>query len=174
MISNNKIYRYTAVLQCLFPFVWMCTLALGVTGGIAQTSFVSSGISNTNQSLGSVSYSVGQVFYHTISNTSAKIEEGVQHAHEIYTVEVFNDVSFDPVLKAYPNPVEKYLILETKVVEHSKIRYRIDDVFGNTCLKGSLQNPGIKIDLSTLNPAIYLLEVFTDQSRIKTLIILKQ
>jgi hypothetical protein len=162
------------MLKMLLQFVSIFTLVSGVQSGIAQTAVLSSGISKISQPGGSVTYSVGQLFFNEISQTSAKIEEGVQHANEIYVVNVYDDDSSDSVLKVYPNPFTNYLIVEIMNIDHLKMHYRMDDVFGNICIEGDIENRLTKIDLSALYPAIYLLEVYADQSRLKTWIILKQ
>lgn len=58
-------------------------LFLGQTGLYAQTSILASGGDNSGSG-GSVSYSVGQVFYTTNTGTSGSVEQGVQHPFEFY------------------------------------------------------------------------------------------
>ncbi|MCF8360576.1 MAG: T9SS type A sorting domain-containing protein [Prolixibacteraceae bacterium] len=72
-----KEIRKKWIIAALFICTW------GLPGVHAQTS-VNAGGGNTIDTGGSLSFSVGQLFFKTVSETTGTISEGVQHPFEIF------------------------------------------------------------------------------------------
>jgi len=85
-----------------------------VTFTFGQTSVNTSGGTVSNPS-GSVSYSIGQVAYESISNASGSVSQGVQQAFEIATL-MLTENTFNFSLTAFPNPTQSFLTLELKIL----------------------------------------------------------
>ncbi len=71
----------------------------------AQQGFVFAGGDATDAS-GSVSYSAGQVFFHTFSSGGGSLAEGLQQPYEISTITSIEEAEdIELLFSAYPNPV---------------------------------------------------------------------
>jgi hypothetical protein len=68
----------------------------------------------------------------------------------------------DPVIQYYPNPAEEYIMVGIKTCEKSDISLRLLDLSGRILSGRNLAGAKIhseKIDLSTLHPGLYFLEI---------------
>ncbi len=80
----------------------ICLVFFGFVFG--QTSVNTAGGEVKNAS-GSVSYSIGQVAYTSVSNSNGSVSQGVQQAYQISTLNVEEKV-FNFSLSVYPNPTQ--------------------------------------------------------------------
>lgn len=90
----------------------------------SQQVFVASG-GATSGSGGSVSFSLGQVFYTEALGTGGHAFQGIQITYEIYVVsgiEETNQVQLNYMV--FPNPVDEYLVLR---IDH----FPIENIFSN-------------------------------------------
>src|SRR5690554_6722147 len=99
-----------------------------------------SGISYSQQSVnatggdasgtgGTVAYSVGQVVYTTHSGTTGSVSQGVQHACEIYTLDI-KEIELNISLAVFPNPSTDNLTLQVKDGKQEKLSYQLYDMQG--------------------------------------------
>lgn len=72
-------------------------------------------------------------------------------------------------LEIYPNPVVDQLFLEG-IADGQPVRYRLTDIAGKTLLQGSTS---ISIDMQSVNPGTYFLQVFSEESGFFTRKIIK-
>ena len=131
-----------------------------------QTSMNTSGGGTSNAS-GSISYSIGQVAYQSISNTSGSVSQGVQHTFEISTLSL-EDNKFNFTLNAFPNPTSDVLHIEVGDVKAlDGYRYRIVDALGKELYNELVKNAITGIPMKTLGAAgMYQFEVL-DQKNVR-------
>jgi hypothetical protein len=143
------------------------------TSAIAQNATLSSGKDIRGES-GSVSYSIGQVFYSTINGNGGNINQGVQQPYEI---SVFTEAKefkhYNLKCTAYPNPTNDYLHIKTDENYDTQLDYRIVNMDGRLFKSGKVTGTLTTISMYEFSPSIYLLQIFMDQTNIKTFKIIK-
>ena len=129
---------------------------------------------NATGSGGSVSYSVGQVFYTTASGTSASVSEGVQQPFEISVFTGVKDIkAIDLYYAVYPNPTRGKLTLKIDNFEPNAFTYQLNDVNGKLLRSEKLTEKETAIDMSELKSAAYFLKVTNSKKEVKTFKIIK-
>lgn len=160
------IVRYAPLLTVIFVLIVHNNLysqsAVSVTGGDV-----------TNDG-GSVSYSVGQIVYHTNESSAVSMLEGVQQPYEIFivtSIPEYTDLKLK--LSAYPNPVNNYLILEADSLSFKDLTYHLCTINGEVLINNQDVCWRTKIFLTDKRPGIYILNVFDNRKKIKTFKIVK-
>ena len=132
---------------------------------------------NATGSGGSVSYSVGQVFYTTASGTNASVSEGVQQPYEISVFTGLKDnTAIDLLYTVYPNPTSGKLTLKldaTTLPDIKSIIYQLYDVNGKLIRNDQLKEKETSIEMSDLNTSSYYLRIKKSKKVIKTFKIIK-
>ena len=127
---------------------------------------------------GSVSFTVGQVYYHTHESASGSVAEGVQQPYEIYVITSVEDVTdISLSMKAFPNPVANRLQLGVdEMVDFSLTGYhfRLLDSQGRTLQSDRIVNHHTEIDMSQLPPAVYFVRVMDSRRELKTFKVMKR
>ncbi len=145
------------------PNIWIClltTIVIGITSLQAQQTIPASGGDATGSG-GSVSYSVGQVFYHTHSAAPGSVAEGVQQPFEIFIITSTDDLISDKIhLKAYPNPVISQLTLSVAEGHYTEVSYRLMDMHGQLIRSERIPDGDTGINMDFLPPGTYFLQVF--------------
>jgi hypothetical protein len=72
---------------------------------------ISTGGGNASSSGGSVSFSIGQIAYTTVSGIAGSVSQGAQQAFEIFSVGS-NETALNISLIAFPNPTADNLTLQ--------------------------------------------------------------
>ncbi|MFD2826829.1 T9SS type A sorting domain-containing protein [Leeuwenhoekiella polynyae] len=140
-----------------------------------DTQFVNMGASggNLKSDKGSVSFSVGQVFFHYLNNSQTTILAGVQQpvASEVFlgTEKPEHNVS----ILAYPNPITDFLILEIKDFNNPNITYTIFDQNGSRVQHEVIKTGKTKIACQRLQAAAYFVIIMNNNKLIKTFKLLK-
>lgn len=151
----------------------VCALSLG--GLQAQEALLSSG-GNASGKGGSVSYSVGQIVYTTISDNSESIAQGVQQPFEISIItETEQTQSISLICSAYPNPTTDYLTLhiDGSTTDNMQLMtYQIYDIVGKLLEDKKVTENETTISMSGYVPSIYFLKV-TDGTDVKLFKIIK-
>lgn len=129
----------------------------------AQEAINSSG-SNGSGSGGSVSYTLGQMAYTTVSSVGGISAQGVQHAL------VINSLPIQGVLpgiyfKAFPNPTKESFVLEIIGGSAAKLKYQLTDLQGKESLRGEITSTQTTINTSCIPAATYLLHVIDPESK---------
>lgn len=139
----------------------------------AQESIPTTG-GGASGSGGSVSYSVGQVFYTTNTRTNGSVVQGVQQPYEISVVTAIEDATgISLMVAAYPNPAIDLLTLKVDNVELSTLNIRLYDMNGKFLQNEKIISNETTIVMSNLAPATYLLKVMQDLREVKTFKIIK-
>lgn len=154
-----------------FKLIVLLLLGLGLTGLQAQKAVMATG-GDGSGSGGSISYSVGQAAYVTMTGTNGTMAPGVQHPYEIY-VGLDEDKGITLSCAVYPNPSSDLLTLKVKNLNHSALSYCLYDMNGNTLENIKLTGDEARIDMSGFAPAIYFLKVSDNIKEVKTFKIIK-
>ncbi len=123
---------------------------------------------------GSASYSVGQVFFTTVSSTTTSVAEGVQQPFEISVFTGVKDIkAIDLYYAAYPNPTRGKLTLKIDNFEPNSFTFQLSDVNGKTLRNEKLTEKETVIDMTELKPAAYFLKVTNSKKGVKIFKIIK-
>jgi len=145
----------------------------GATGLYAQHSVNTTG-GTAAGSGGSVSYSVGQMTYHTHNGTQGTLTEGVQQPYEILIGTGLAEAEgIHLLVSAYPNPTTDYLTLKVKEVELSGLSFHLYDMQGRVLQANKLTGTETQIDMSRYAPSTYFVKVFSDDRLVKEFKIIK-
>lgn len=149
-------------------------LGFGLSELQAQETVLSSG-SNATSSGGSISYSVGQIAYTTISGTNGAIAEGVQQPFEIFVVTGIEEaIGMNLECAVYPNPASDYLNLKVdNYYEIEDVRYQLFDMNGRLLKNEKLKENETSISMVSYSQGTYLLKITDNRKEIKTFKIIK-
>ncbi|MBS3777171.1 MAG: T9SS type A sorting domain-containing protein [Bacteroidales bacterium] len=161
-------------------FTFLLFLVFGVTGLRAQEAQPATG-GEASGSGGSVSYSVGQVVYTTVSGSSASSNQGIQQPYEIVVETALDEAKgIELNVLAYPNPVQNFLVLKITNYLVSVGDLALNDLFcqlydvnGNMLKRVRIKSSETRIAMNRFIPAIYFLKVLRDEREIKTFKIIK-
>ncbi len=123
---------------------------------------------------GTVSYSIGQAFYHTISGDQGTVSEGMQQPYEISivtSIEEGEDIELR--FSAYPNPVSDMLYLDVQDAESKDLQYQLLDFNGRILKEAGIEDVQTFISMQALDPAVYFLRITHENNTTKTFRILK-
>lgn len=135
----------------------------------AQRNIVSSGGTFTNSN-GSISISIGQLYYSEHSNQQVSITEGLQQVFVDQTLSV-NSYSTNEIL-VYPNPTNGYLFINKLLTNTLNVSYQIYETHGKLVSEGVLKEKK-EIDLSKLSKGFYMLRLLINGKIYKNSKILK-
>lgn len=148
-------------------------LGLGLTGLQAQESVNTAG-GNASGSGGSVSYSVGQVFYTTNTGTNGSVAQGVQQPYEISVVTAIEQAKcINLSVSVYPNPTTDYLTLFIGEFECSNLFYQLYDINGRLLHNGKISGTQTTIVMSNYVSGNYFVKVIQGSKELKTFKIIK-
>jgi hypothetical protein len=114
---------------------------------------------------GSVAYSIGQVTYSFQSGSTGSIEQGVQHAYEIFALET-SQIEPSISLSIFPNPTSENLIVQLNEFKNVSLSYMLCDKHGKKIASGQINSPKTEINMSDLQIADYLLTILDDNVRV--------
>ncbi len=144
------------------PFAMLLAGLLWGSLAQAQESANSSG-GNASGSGGTVAYSIGQVFYTSNSGSSGTVDQGVQHAYEIYSVGI-NETNLNISLTAFPNPTTENLTLQISDFINEKLFYQLYDLQGKLLTSGQVTAKQTQINTSSLPSATYFINVVNQEN----------
>ena len=137
----------------------------------AQQTTLAAG-NGAQSSAGSVSYSVGQMFYEAQQSVPGKVNPGVQQPYEIFTLAT-NENAVQSKITVYPNPVKDFLVVDFNSEKLEKARYQLFDGTGRVINTGELKNLKTEINTSTLSSGLYMMSVYSAGKIVKTFKIIK-
>jgi len=158
-------------------FVFKVLLLICLSPVLGQETVVTSGGDATGSG-GSISFSVGQIFYHTHEGGGGTVNEGLQQPYEIYVVTSADDLlNITLPMKVFPNPVVDHLqLVVDKMVDFSLAGYHFQllDSQGRTVQGARITGRHTEIDMSQLLPAVYFLRVMDSRRELKTFKMIKK
>jgi hypothetical protein len=144
----------------------ICMFGFG-TAIQAQNDIPASG-ANAVDSGGSVSYTVGLVFYTTSTGTNGNVAQGVQQPFEISVVTGIEEAKgINLVCSAYPNPATDNVKLKVENYETENLIYQLYDIRGNLLENKKIEGNETSIVMSNLVPGTYFLKV-SDNNKLST------
>ena len=149
-------------------------LSLLLTGSLslhAQTATLSAGgeAKGTN---GSVSYSIGQVAYTSVSTSNGSVSQGVQQTYKISSAGlILTDIDFS--LSVFPNPTTNLITLEIGKYANQALNYVLIDGAGKQIQTSKIIDKQTNIDMNMLPTATYMMEVYQENNKIQSFKILK-
>ena len=163
-MSKRMLIILLLLLVCGFATLTAQVLHAGITaaGG------------NASGTGGSVSYTVGQLFYTTAFGTNGSVSEGVQQPFEISVLSGMEDITgIDLYYSVYPNPTIGKLTLNLKNYEPNTFTYQLYDVNGKMLRNDRLIENETIIEMSDLSSATYFLKVIMKNKEVKLFKIIK-
>ncbi|WEK70610.1 MAG: T9SS type A sorting domain-containing protein [Candidatus Chryseobacterium colombiense] len=140
--------------------------------GFAQESVNASGGSITNAS-NTVSYSIGQPFYHQINGGGIILIEGVQQPYEIITLGTSEYPGIELGMKVYPNPTSSLLFLKIEGMDLRNLNFQLFDSSGRNIFQDKIKQVETSIDLTSKPSGVYILNVLDTKRSIKVFKIIK-
>jgi hypothetical protein len=123
---------------------------------------------------GSVSYTIGQVLYMTLSGTDGSIAEGVQQPFEISVVVGIEEANgINLLCRAYPNPATDHVVLEIEFPDTERYFFQLYNMAGIFLVREELTDIRTTIPMQNLAPSTYFLSITANQKVVKTFKIIK-
>jgi len=150
--------------QKLVSLSIMLLIDFGLSGLQAQVTISSSG-GNATGAGGTVSYTIGQVFYNTSTGTNGTVAQGVQQPFEISVVTALEEAKeITLIWSVYPNPTSNFLIIslgntETPELKPENLRYRLYDMSGKVLLENKLDGFETTIQMGGFSSSTYILKI---------------
>ncbi|MEC5166793.1 hypothetical protein RCH18_002542 [Flavobacterium sp. PL11] len=131
---------------------------------------------NATGTSGTVSYSLGQVFYTYTGLTDYTLAEGIQHFNidNILAIKE-NSIVIKNEILLFPNPVNDIVNLNIGDFnsEKGKQFYHLYDLQGRLLREDIIEDLTTQINLADLKSAIYIFSVFCDNKVLKTFKVIK-
>jgi len=123
---------------------------------------------------GSVSYSVGQVFYTKSTGSNGTVSQGVQQPYEISIVTAIrNTEGITLECAVYPNPTRGIIKLVVRTNDFTNLRFQLYDLNGILLQDKKVESAETEIFMDNLMPSTFFLKVFSADREIKTFKIIK-
>lgn len=145
------------------PILLLASGLLWASLAQAQESANASGGDATGSG-GTIAYSIGQVVYTTYTGSSGSVGQGVQHAYEIFTVDI-EETTLSISLIAFPNPTADNLTLQISDFNKEKLTYQFYDIGGKLLSNGQVTGQQTEINTSSLPPATYFINVLNQEDK---------
>ncbi|MEA3494908.1 MAG: T9SS type A sorting domain-containing protein [Bacteroidota bacterium] len=129
----------------------------------AQESANTSGGDATGSG-GTVVYSVGQVVYTSNTASTGTVDQGVQHAYEIYNVGI-KETALNISLSAFPNPTTENLSLQINDYNNEQLLYQLFDMQGKQLSNGQIVAQQTQINMNSLPAATYFINVVNQENK---------
>lgn len=124
---------------------------------------------------GTVSYSIGQVFYETKNGSNGSVTDGVQQAYEISIVTALEEAkSVNIKVNAFPNPTLNDLTLTVENLNLSTLSFQLYDIQGKLLQKEKITGTTTSVSMAAFLPASYLLKIMQGNKEVKTFKIIKK
>ena len=123
---------------------------------------------------GSVTFTVGQVTYHTFTGINGTVAQGVQQPYEISVVTAIeNTQDINLECTVYPNPTRSIIKLSIESLDFENMRFQLFDINGILIQGKKVESKETEISMDYLIPSIYFLKVIKDKKEVKTFKIIK-
>lgn len=124
----------------------------------SQENIISTGKLVSSQ-LGSVNYSIGQVFTKTNTSGGITIYEGVQNMFDNSILSSLDVELVTLEMLVYPNPSSDFVVLSLETKDFNSLSFSIYDVQGKLLIANSVLMNKTNIDISNLSVGAYFLKV---------------
>jgi hypothetical protein len=129
---------------------------------------------NATGSGGTVSYTIGQVNYHTLEGTTGTVAEGIQQPYEISVVTaVENTEGIKLEYRVYPNPTSGLLKLIISPIEKDNFRYKLFDINSILLQDQKIESEETDILMDGYSSGAYFLKIIINNRDVKVFKIIK-
>lgn len=136
----------------------------------AQQNTVATG-GNATGSNGSVSFTVGQIDYRSVSGTDANLNEGVQQPFEFFDPDAgLEEQQLN--ISLYPNPSNDFVIVNIPDW-NPDMNYQLTDAKGSLVRNGTISDIETMLDMRELSAGSYHLHLTALNQTLRTLQIIK-
>ncbi|MCT4628505.1 T9SS type A sorting domain-containing protein [Winogradskyella sp.] len=145
--------------------ILLCFAIMGFTFQLSAQENVLSAGNESESSNGKVTYSVGLIHFKEATGTGGSSSTGTQipfEVSEVLKVEAFKNL----VTKVFPNPTDNFLNIHLNSVDN--LEYQLIDLSGRKVTSGELNKLESKIELSSLETSIYILNIMKNNSIISS------
>jgi hypothetical protein len=149
--------------------LFLVSFSIQVSG---QESLNTSG-TNMSGTAGSVTASLGQIFYTTTSSSVGSIAAGVQQSYEITATLGVDITEISLNLTIFPNPTADILNLKMGFKDYDKYRYDIFDGSGKLLTGQPILQAQTQIIMASYPASMYLLKISKEGKTIKIFKVLK-
>lgn len=132
---------------------------------------------NATGSSGTVTYSIGQVFYTYIGESVYNVAQGIQHEETEKTLGTNDDIiKVETEIFIFPNPTTDFVNINMKgsELENGEKSYQLYDLQGRFIKQSAIDQLETQVSLNGLSSAIYILQVSVNNEVIKTFKIIKK
>lgn len=123
---------------------------------------------------GSVSYTIGQIAFSTLSGADGSVVQGVQQPYEISVLtaaENTEEITLNCIV--YPNPTRNTIKLSIESLDFDDMICRLFDINGTLIQEMKVRSDVTEISMNNLAPSIYFLRVIRNKKELKTFKIIK-
>lgn len=154
-------------------FITSMLFLFGITFLCAQETNPTTG-GNANGSGGIVSYSIGQIFYNTISVSNGTIIQGVQQPFEISVVTAIKNTEYINLrCVVYPNPTSGYLKLSVESETFNDMKFYLFNMSGVRLQEDKVLSKETEIQMENYPSSTYILKIVVGNKEIKSFKIIK-
>jgi hypothetical protein len=111
---------------------------------------------------GTISYSVGQLVYQSISGNSISVSQGVQQTYLIFPIG-FIESNLQLSISLYPNPTSNDLTLDLNENNIEKYSFEMFDLQGSLLMNNQITAQKTVIDTSNLPTSCYLIHLYNEK-----------
>ncbi len=137
-------------------------LSIGISVQAQQTTTATGG--DASGSGGTVAYTIGQVVYTANTGTNGTVDQGVQHAYQIFAVGI-KETELIISLTVFPNPTSDNLTLQISDFNNEKLTYQLFDMQGKLLNNGQVTAQQTQINTASLPPATYFINVVNQENK---------
>lgn len=179
---NKKTINLLIMMMLFFSFKGISQNTNESTNNMMGT--INTSGSDAIGSTGTVTYSIGQVFYTYIGESVYNVAQGIQHNELIEAGEkTDNSLSTEDHLAEptaeifiFPNPTTDYVNISMKGFESGSGQqsYQLYDLKGRLLKQDAIDQTETQINLSNLSSSIYILQVSSNNKNLKSFKIIKK
>ena len=168
-----KIIKLFIIVMLFFSFKGIAQNTETNSNDLMDT-IIASGNDATGSS-GSVTYSIGQVFYTSIEESEYNVVQGIQHQETYNSLDTQDVIEPKTEISIYPNPTTDFvnINMEGYELENGLKSYQLYDFQGRLLKQNTINQNETQVNLSDLSSSIYLLQVYVDNKALKTFKIIK-
>lgn len=172
-LKNSLKFRTLLFIAIMFSYF------VGVSQNATHMETFNASGDDASSNAGSVSYSIGQVFFTYIGESVYNVAQGVQQSNlndNKENVDRPEDIDTPEInVIVYPNPTTDFVNLSMKGVdlENGQNVYQLYNYQGKLIQKNNIEDNQTEIQLSHLSSSVYILQVFVKNKILKTFKILK-
>ncbi|WP_010662671.1 T9SS type A sorting domain-containing protein [Marinilabilia salmonicolor] len=154
--------------------VMLSILLLAICISIQAQQLVTATGGNASGSGGTVSYSIGQVVYHSHTGTNGSVLEGIQQPYEISVLTVLEEAEgINLLVLVYPNPTTDFLQLKVESDNLNDLTYQLLNMQGKLLENEQITGNQTSIAMSNLAQGTYFVKIIQGSRVIKTFKVVK-